>query len=139
MSNRLLIVDDQRGIATVVGQIAETLGFEVRIMTSSVDATEVFLEFRPNIVFLDMIMPTKDGIDVLNEILLTDIPTRIILASGAGEAYLKLGKGVAHLHGNDQVLLLRKPFRRAELIAALTREQAATDTPSDPPDGARQS
>jgi len=119
MNKKLLIIDDQRGIASVVGQVAQAMAFEVEILTNSIDATEVFLAFQPDIVVLDMIMPGKDGIDVLNEILLTDIPTRIVLVSGAGNAYLKLGQSIAHFHGNDQVTVLAKPFRRAELIAAL--------------------
>jgi FixJ family two-component response regulator len=71
-------------------------------------------------VMLDMIMPERDGIDVLNEILVTGIPTRIMLTSGFGDAYLRLAVGVARFHGVDQVSVLKKPFRRRELVELLT-------------------
>ncbi len=119
MSKKLLIIDDQASIAKVVTLIAEQLGLEVKALNSPTLATEVFVEFRPDIVILDMIMPEKDGIDVLNEILLTGIPARIVLTSGFSNAYLRLAEGVARFHESDQVSVLKKPFRRDELIAVL--------------------
>ena len=125
MAKRLLIVDDQAGITKVVGLIAGQLGMEFKALNSSANATEAFIEYRPDVLILDMIMPEKDGIDVLNEVLLTGIPTRIILTSGYSDAYLRLAQGVAHFHDSDLVTVLKKPFRRHELIAAL--KQAVGD------------
>jgi CheY-like chemotaxis protein len=119
MAKKLLIIDDQAGIAKVVSLIAEQLGLEVKALNSSVLATETFLEYRPDIVILDMIMPEKDGIDVLNEILLTGVPARIVLTSGFSNAYLRLAEGVAKFHDSDKVSVLKKPFRREDLIAVL--------------------
>jgi len=121
MTKKLLIIDDQTGITKVVGLIARQLGLEFKALNSSATATEEFIEYRPDILMLDMIMPEKDGIDVLNEILLTGIPARIILTSGYSDAYLRLGEGVAKFHESGQVSILRKPFRRAELVDLLTR------------------
>ena len=53
-----------------------------RSLNSSAQATETFIAYRPDVLFLDMIMPEKDGIDVLNEILLTGIPVKVVLTSG---------------------------------------------------------
>ena len=47
-----------------------------------------------------MIMPEKDGIDVLNEILLTGIPVKVVLTSGYSDSYLRLAEGVAKFHDN---------------------------------------
>ena len=95
-----------------------------RSLNSSAQATETFIAFKPDIVILDMIMPEKDGIDVLNEILLTGIPVKVVLTSGFSESYLRLAEGVAKFHENPNVSILRKPFRRDELINLL-RELAA--------------
>jgi len=119
MAKRLLIVDDQAGITKVVGLIATQLGLEFKALNSSANATEEFVEYRPDVLILDMIMPEKDGIDVLNEVLLSGIPTRIILTSGYSDAYLRLAQGVAQFHDNDQVTILKKPFRRQELVSLL--------------------
>jgi CheY-like chemotaxis protein len=120
MPKKLLIVDDQAGITKVVGLIARQLGLEFKALNSSATATEEFIEFRPDMLILDMIMPEKDGIDVLNEILLTGIPSKIVLTSGYSDAYLRLAEGVAKFHESGQVSILKKPFRRADLVALLT-------------------
>ncbi len=120
MAKRLLIVDDQTGITKVVGLIAGQLGMEFKALNSSMDATETFIDFRPDVLILDMIMPEKDGIDVLNEVLLTGIPSKIILTSGYSDAYLRLAEGVAKFHESGHISILKKPFRRDELIGLLT-------------------
>jgi len=119
MPKKLLIIDDQAGITKVVGLIARQLGLEFKALNSSMTATEEFIEYRPDILMLDMIMPEKDGIDVLNEILLTGIPARIVLTSGYSDAYLRLGEGVAKFHESGHVSVLKKPFRRADLVELL--------------------
>ncbi len=119
MSKRILIVDDQVGLTRVIGMVAKQAGFEPMIVNAPQDAIQAFLDFRPQFVMVDMIMPEMDGIDVLNQILLTQEPTRVILTSGYGNAYLRLGKAVAEFHDMSKVSVLRKPFRREELLTLL--------------------
>ena len=121
MAKKLLVVDDQSGITRVVEMIARQLGLNVRSLNSSAQATETFIAFKPDILMLDMIMPEKDGIDVLNEILLTGYPVKVVLTSGFSESYLRLAEGVAKFHDNPNVSVLRKPFRREELMDLLSR------------------
>jgi DNA-binding NtrC family response regulator len=120
MAKKLLIIDDQSGITKVVEMIARQIGLNARSLNSSAQATETFIAFQPDVVMLDMIMPEKDGIDVLNEILLTGMPVKIVLTSGFSDSYLRLAEGVARFHENPNVSILRKPFRREELMTLLT-------------------
>jgi two-component system response regulator MtrA len=69
MVRKLLIIDDESGIATIVSLTARQLGMDVLSLTSSANALTVFRDYRPDIVLLDMIMPDKDGIAVLHDIL----------------------------------------------------------------------
>ena len=120
MAQKIMMIDDEAGITKVVGLTAEKLGLDFRSVTGSEQAVEKFLEYSPDIVFLDMIMPGKDGIDVLNEILSTGVPTKIVLVSGYGDGYLNLAEGLAAFHGTDRFPILKKPFRNAELVALLS-------------------
>jgi len=119
MTRKLLIVDDQIGLTRVIQRMAEGLGYETRIANCPMEAVDAFVDFRPDVVILDMIMPGKDGIDVLNEMLLTGEKTRIVLTSGLSDGYLRLAAGVARFHELEGVHVLRKPFRRAELADLL--------------------
>ena len=97
-AKKLLVIDDQTGNTKVVELIARQLGLNARSLNSSSQATEEFIAFMPDVVMLDMIMPEKDGIDVLNEILLTGIPVKVVLTSGFSDSYLRLAEGVARFH-----------------------------------------
>ncbi|MBS0639027.1 MAG: response regulator [Acetobacteraceae bacterium] len=120
MPQKVMMIDDEAGIAKVVGLTAERLGLDFRSVTTPEHAVDQFLEYNPDIVFLDMIMPGKDGIDVLNEILATGVPTKIVLVSGYGDGYLNLAEGLGAFHGSDRFPILKKPFRNAQLVELLT-------------------
>jgi DNA-binding NtrC family response regulator len=118
---KLLIVDDQKGMTKVISATASELGFSTREVNDADRATQAFLEFRPDLLVLDLIMPEKDGIDVLNEVLLLDPSVRLILISGYGDAYLRLGEAVSKFYRPDALEVLRKPFRIEALRGALRR------------------
>jgi DNA-binding response OmpR family regulator len=120
MSERLLVVDDDVRLTRTVALTATQLGMVTRQINDPSTALDAFIAFRPGVILLDVFMPEVDGIDVLGEILLTGIPTRIILTSGGDEELLRVALEAARFHGATDAIVLAKPFRRAELVAALT-------------------
>lgn len=58
---RVLIVDDNRDAATVLGKVVERLGHEVQLAFDGREALEVAEKFSPHVVFLDLGMPVLDG------------------------------------------------------------------------------
>lgn len=66
---RILIVDDDPNISRLVAAVLEKCGlYEVRTENRSFAATGIVRTFRPDLVFLDVEMPGKDGGDVAAEI-----------------------------------------------------------------------
>jgi CheY-like chemotaxis protein len=120
MQKRLLIVDDDARLTRIVALTADTLDISTTQVNDPRRALDNFVRLRPQVLILDIFMPEQDGIDVLNEILLTGIPSKIVLTSGYSDAYLRLAEGVAKFHESGQVSILKKPFRRADLVALLT-------------------
>ncbi len=119
MPKRLLVIDDDPGICTVIARVATALGLHTRMVAEPIVAAEAFADFAPDLVLLDMIMPDKDGIAVLHEMLLTGVPAKFILMSGYGETFMRLASGVAAFHGVERPAVLSKPFRREALVALL--------------------
>lgn len=119
MGKRILVIDDQEGVAKAVGRIARELGYDAKTLTSPDKALDLYIDYKPDVVMVDVIMPEKDGIDVLNEIMLTSHRARVVLTSGLSNAYLRLAEQVARFHNCTDVSVLRKPFRRDELMAVL--------------------
>jgi len=119
MSKKLLVVDDHAGVRSVLATIAGAMGLDTRVVGEPQLATETFINFRPDAVLLDMIMPEHDGIDIFAEMLLTGFPARFILMSEFSDAYLRLARGVAAFHGAEQPAALRKPLRRDQVAVVL--------------------
>jgi two-component system response regulator MtrA len=121
MTLRLLTVDDDVRLTRVVALVAAQLGMETMQINDPAKALEAFVSFRPDVILLDVFMPELDGIDVLHEILLAGIPTRVILTTGGDEELLSVAREVVRFHAVEEPVMLPKPFRRAELLAALAR------------------
>ncbi len=58
---RLLVVDDEPHFGEFVREIAEDLGYEVRVTTRGNDFTLLNEAFNPTLVLLDIVMPEIDG------------------------------------------------------------------------------
>jgi DNA-binding response OmpR family regulator len=122
MERRLLVVDDQDSITKVVAKIASQLGYQVRSINDPNAAFDEFETFKPDVLIIDLVMPELDGIDILHRILALGTTARIIVMSGFGKSYLRLGKEVAAFHDHADITTLAKPFRKADLVALLGRD-----------------
>ena len=64
---KILIVDDEPHLRTLIQQTLEELeddGVELFTATNGEEALETIKEEQPNLVFLDVMMPKKNGFDV---------------------------------------------------------------------------
>jgi CheY-like chemotaxis protein len=116
---KLLIIDDDIAITRTAQQVAGELNFSARAVTIPSRAVDEFIEFRPDVVLLDMVMPERDGLEILDEFLLTGIPTKLVLTCEFGRAYILLAEGIARFHRAEIAAVLRKPFRRDVLKTTL--------------------
>jgi CheY-like chemotaxis protein len=121
MEKRLLVVDDDARLTRIVALTASTLAISTTQVNDPRRALDSFIQLRPQVVILDIFMPEQDGIDVLNEILLTGIPTCVVLTTGDGDELLRLAQDAIRFHGLPEAPVLQKPFRRAELVEVLSR------------------
>lgn len=66
MNNKILVVDDEEGIITLLKDYFEMNGYEVYTAQSGKDALKI--SKNPDIILLDINMPEIDGIEVCNRI-----------------------------------------------------------------------
>src|SRR5262245_47228618 len=62
---RILLVDDEEDLRTLVGSIVGDLGYEVEMAKDGLSAIEAFERDPPDLVLLDLLLPGLDGISVL--------------------------------------------------------------------------
>ncbi len=81
----MLVVDDSEIIRFELIDILEDSGFEVvgEAENGAIGVSK-FLEFKPQVVTLDIIMPEKDGITALKEILQINSNTKVVMVTAMG-------------------------------------------------------
>lgn len=108
---RVLLVEDEEILAGVVKETLEMKGFEVVLANNGVAAWELYRSFNPEICIVDVMMPKKDGITLVEEIRTMDQDTPLIFLTAKGEVQDVLRGFQA---GADDYL--KKPFSIEELI-----------------------
>lgn len=120
---RVLAVDDNRDILSVLQRGLQRRGYEVTACADGESALRAFAREKPDLVILDLLLPDADGIDLCYEMQeASDVPV-IMLTSRDG-----LSDRVEGLRaGADDYVV--KPFAMEELVArieAVLRRRPAT-------------
>jgi len=121
MMKTLLIVDDAAIVRTKIKEAATEAGWVVvGEAKNGKEAVELFVQKKPLIVTLDLVMPECDGLQALREILAVDPEAKVVVISALGQKDIL--KDAFKLGAAD---FLIKPFDRRMLINTL--EQFVTE------------
>ncbi len=110
----ILLAEDEQSLGLIVKESLETKGFIVRHVLDGELALSCFMESRPAIAVLDVMMPKKDGFTLAKEIRAIDKQIPIIFLTAKSQP-----KDVVEgfeSGGNDY---LKKPFSMEELIVRI--------------------
>ncbi|OGS22471.1 MAG: hypothetical protein A2252_01390 [Elusimicrobia bacterium RIFOXYA2_FULL_39_19] len=83
---KILIIDDDLEVQEMLNVFFKSLGYESVQITNATEGLKQVVVFEPNIVFLDIRLPDKDGIDVLKEIKQINKNLPVIMITGYKEA-----------------------------------------------------
>jgi UDP-3-O-[3-hydroxymyristoyl] N-acetylglucosamine deacetylase len=86
MSELILIVDDEPGILTTLGGILSDEGYTTVTTTSGESALALYEEKRPAVVFLDIWLADRDGLETLQALREADPTAAVVMMSGHGTA-----------------------------------------------------
>jgi DNA-binding response OmpR family regulator len=113
---RILVVDDEEQIRSMLTQMLEHEGFEVDTAENGEEGMNLITRHAYDLIITDMIMPIKDGLKLIME-LVRDYPDQRILAiSGGGAIKAERYLTMAGYLGDD-IVTLEKPFKRETLLA----------------------
>ena len=114
LDNKILIVDDEPSIVRSLSFVLDKEGYDVSIAEDGDQAMAMIRGSKPNIIFLDVLMPKKNGYDVCRSIKsdpeLMNIHV-VMLTAKDQESERK--KGVEH--GADEYI--SKPFSPMKILA----------------------
>src|SRR6187402_3612759 len=81
-----LIVDDEAGILSTLGGILTDNGFDVATTPSGAEALDIYAARSPQVVFLDVWLPDRDGLETLQMLRELDPRATVVMISGHGTA-----------------------------------------------------
>ena len=108
---KILIADDNKQITSILEEYSKSQGYTPIIALDGLEAITKFIEEKPDIVLLDVMMPKKDGFDVCRDIRkISNVP--VIMVTARGEDFEKImGLDI----GADDYIV--KPFSPSEVMA----------------------
>ena len=116
VTTRILVVDDEAPIRTLVSQVLVGDGYEVVEVASAEDALKVFRDNHFPLVISDIRMGRMSGLELLDEIKRLRPETLVVIMS----AYVSIDSAIAALKAGAYDYLI-KPFEDLELIVSVVR------------------
>ncbi len=124
---RILVIEDDHHISEGLNLNLSLQGYEVGIAMNGVAGIQMWREWRPDLIVLDIMLPGIDGLSILRNIRLEDEKIPILILSAKAETDYKV-KGLAY--GVDDYLT--KPFSLEEFLLRVERllKRASWSKPS---------
>lgn len=116
---KILVVDDDREIRDLMKHALGLAGYDVLTAADGLEANTALANTRIDAIITDLIMPEKDGMQLIGELRKTHPELRVVAMTGGGhiptEQYFKVARAFgAHA-------LLSKPFTHSELIETMAK------------------
>jgi two-component system chemotaxis response regulator CheY len=118
--SRILVVDDAAFMRVRAAKVLTDNGHEVAQAENGREAVQLYKEWRPDAVLLDITMPEMDGLTALKEIRKLDPNARVAMVTAMGQQGIVMEALKAG--ARDFVL---KPFQPERVLAALQKLLAA--------------
>lgn len=119
---RVMVVDDAAFLRRMLKDILAEQGFEVVAEASTgEEAVNLYKQYKPDIVTMDITMPGMDGVEALKELRRIDSRANIIMCSAMGQQKIVLDAIVA---GAKDFIV--KPFQKERVIEAVNKVAAVT-------------
>ncbi len=114
---RILIIDDDEQIRYLFKRKLEQEGYDILVEDDGDPGLRSFIENKPDLILLDIIMPGKEGIEVIREMVDMDPKVKIIAISAGGRGSARDYLEYAKRFGAKKVM--EKPVDLNELVIAV--------------------
>ncbi len=120
ISSRILIVDDEPTVVTLMGEMMRVAGHEVCEAGSVAEAKQSLLQERLDLVLVDIDLPDGSGLDLLCWVAARDLDLDVVMVTGVVDTHVALG---AIRQGATDYIT--KPFdlEQVEIIVARALEK----------------
>ncbi|MDM8529704.1 PAS domain S-box protein [Anaerolineales bacterium HSG25] len=125
---RILLVDDKESNRLLLLKMLTLPGFELREAKNGQDAVDIWAEWNPHLILMDMRMPLMDGYEA-TKIIKDDKESKIENTQRAQRPKSKIIAVTASVFEEEQIAMMsavcddfiRKPFKEAEIFEVIQR------------------
>jgi YesN/AraC family two-component response regulator len=117
--HKILIVDDEVSILIMLKRMLERAGYEVYTAANGYEALKVYEREKPQLIITDIIMPEKEGLELIIDLRKTNPDLKIIAISGGGRIQPYNYLPSASLFGAN--MTFHKPLDPKEFVAAVNK------------------
>lgn len=125
MSQRILVVDEDRALCESLDLLLESYEFELRTCRDVREARKVAADFAPGVVLVELKVPEADILRFCKEMRAVEPPAPVVLLTVQGLDAVTVGKAVASAGADGFV---EKPF---EAMAVLRRARSIAEERGD--------
>ena len=115
----ILVIDDDDAMRRLILRVLAVKGHVLLEAENGQQGIKLLEEQQPDLIITDILMPRKEGIETIREVLDRSPATRIIAISGGGGSQNLMFLDMARTFGAHASLA--KPFRAEELIETVER------------------
>ncbi|MFN4170351.1 MAG: sigma-54-dependent transcriptional regulator [Pseudorhodobacter sp.] len=132
----ILLIEDSVSLQMIYRSVLTTAGHRVTVASNAAEGLTKFRETPPRIVLLDLMLPDRDGLDLMRDMLAEVPQTSVIVITANGS----INKAVEAMRAGAHEFLV-KPFDEQRFLGAIenaapgrrqTRPAAALRPPTDP-------
>src|SRR3989338_4743918 len=111
---KILIVEDEKNVQDFLENTFKTIGYSTFVTSTAKEAKDIFISQKPQVILLDLLLPDKNGLDVLKEFKEINQNNIIIIVSSKDDPETKkLAKKLGAAE------FITKPFFRESIRKAL--------------------
>ncbi len=114
MNKKIMIVDDAMFMRKMIEKMLRTNGYDTILAGSGEECLDLYREQQPDIVLLDITMPDKNGLEILDDLIAMDRHACVVMCSALGQEEMMasaLRKGA-----KDFIV---KPFKEQQILRVI--------------------
>ncbi|QDC08645.1 sigma-54-dependent Fis family transcriptional regulator [Oceanicola sp. D3] len=111
----VLLIEDVASMQLVYESVLKTAGHSVESASTAADGLQKFRQHRPGVVLVDLMLPDRDGLELIEEFIAADPFTHVIVITANGS----INRAVEAMRAGAWEFLV-KPFDETRLLDAVS-------------------
>lgn len=88
INTKILIIDDNKDFCLLISKLLEKKGCDINVLNDTTNIVNKINNYNPDIILLDVVLPTKSGIEILDDIKKAEISVPVLMISNREDSKL---------------------------------------------------